>query len=101
MKTSYGMKRSIGGKSTPRLCRAVMRCTLVLLLSSYAGCVTKPGPLVSPDGRGCVVGFVDSTEALLLRVKNPAVKAGDVIMPVWCADQYGEDVLNEVYELTR
>ena len=48
-----------------------------------------------------MVGIVDSTEAMILRVKNPAVKAGDLLATPYCMEQIGIDLHNEVYELTR
>lgn len=75
-----------------------------LLLSACSGCAwfgTKPALNGGPDGRGCLVGLVDSTEAAILRAKNPAVLAGDVVMTPFCAEQIGIDLHNEIYELTR
>lgn len=56
---------------------------------------------MGPDGRGCMVGVIDSTEAMILRVKNKAIKAGDVIATPYCMEQIGIDLHNEIYELTR
>jgi len=78
-----------------------IRLTLVLLWISFGGCATKPDPSNGPDHRACLVGIIDSTDAAILRTKNPDVKRGDVVMTPWCAEQYGEDLHNEVYELTR
>jgi hypothetical protein len=47
------------------------------------------------------VGVVDSTEAAILRAKNPAVLAGDFVMTAACAESIGADLHNEIYELTR
>lgn len=82
--------------------RLVTLCGLIGLTLSYAGCATKPDlNALGPDGRGCLVGVVDSTDAAILRTKNPAVKRGDLLMTSFCASQNGVDLLNEVYELTR
>jgi len=75
-----------------------------LLLTVCSGCGllgTKPVLNAGPDGRGCMVGIIDSTEAAILRVKNPAVHAGDVVFTPFCAEQVGIDLHNEIYELTR
>lgn len=72
-----------------------------MLCSNYVGCATKPVLNVGPDGRGCMVGIVDSTDAAILRTKNPAVKAGDVLFTPYCASEIGVDLHNEIYELTR
>lgn len=101
MPTNSETKRNTGGKSTPRRSAGVILLTLVLAWSSFAGCATKPDLSRSPDGRACLVSIIDSTEAILLRVKNQGVKAGDVVMTPWCAEQYGEDLTNDVYYLTR
>ncbi len=74
---------------------------LPLLFSSFVGCAIKPVLNVGPDGRGCMVGIVDSTDAAILRAKNPAVHAGDILFTPFCAEQVGIDLHNEIYELTR
>lgn len=38
---------------------------------------------------------------MILRIKNPAVKAGDVVATPFCMEQIGIDLHNEIYELTR
>jgi len=81
--------------------RAVITLTLPLLLGSFVGCANKPALSVGTDGRGCLVGVVDSTEAAILRAKNPAVLAGDFVMTAACAESIGADLHNEIYELTR
>lgn len=48
-----------------------------------------------------MVGIVDSTDAAILRAKNPAVHAGDIVFTPFCAEQVGIDLHNEIYELTR
>lgn len=48
-----------------------------------------------------MVSIIDSTEAMILRIKNPAVKAGDVVATPFCMEQIGIDLHNEIYELTR
>lgn len=48
-----------------------------------------------------MVGILDSTEAMILRVKNHEIKAGDVVATPYCMEQIGIDLHNEVYELTR
>lgn len=48
-----------------------------------------------------MVGIVDSTDAAILRAKNPAVHAGDILFTPFCASEVGLDVYNEIYELTR
>lgn len=73
----------------------------LIACSSFVGCGTKPALNVGPDGRGCMVGIVDSTDAAILRTKNPAVKAGDVLFTPYCASEIGVDLHNEIYELTR
>lgn len=70
----------------------------LLLLSA---CAPNPVLTVGPDGRGCMVGIVDSTDAAILRTKNPAVHAGDILFTPFCAEQVGIDLHNEIYELTR
>lgn len=72
-----------------------------LALSIFVGCASKPALNVGADGRGCMVGIVDSTDAAILRTKNPAVHAGDILFTPFCAEQIGIDLHNEVYELTR
>lgn len=72
-----------------------------LALAIFGGCSAKPALNVGPDGRGCMVGIVDSTDAAILRTKNPAVKAGDVLFTPYCASEIGVDLHNEIYELTR
>jgi len=47
------------------------------------------------------VGIVDSTDAAILRTKNPAILAGDFVMTAACAELIGADLHNEIYELTR
>lgn len=79
----------------------VIMLALPLLGSSFAGCATKPALNAGPDGRGCMVGIVDSTDAAILRAKNPSVHAGDVLFTPFCAEQVGIDLHNEIYELTR
>ncbi len=73
----------------------------MMLSISCAGCGTKPALNAGPDGRGCMVGIVDSTDAAILRAKNPAVHAGDIVFTPFCAEQVGIDLHNEIYELTR
>jgi len=73
----------------------------MMLCTICAGCATKPALSVGPDGRGCLVGVVDSTEAAILRAKNPAILAGDFVMTAFCAESIGADLHNEIYELTR
>lgn len=82
--------------------RAAIISTLVLLYSSCGACGTKPDlNALGPDGRGCLVGRIDAPAAALLRVNNPAIQAGDVVLTPFCAAQIGEDLLNDIYELTR
>ena len=81
--------------------RLVIFSLLLIACSSFVGCATKPVLNAGPDGRGCMVGMIDSTEAAILRVKNPAVHAGDVVFTPFCAEQIGIDLHNEIYELTR
>lgn len=73
-----------------------MLCTSCGLLGTRPD-LSTPGL----DGRACIVGIIDSTEAAILRATNPAIKAGDFVFTPACASQYGDDILNEVYELTR
>ena len=73
----------------------------MMLSISCVGCGTKPALNAGPDGRGCMVGIVDSTDAAILRAKNPAVHAGDILFTPFCAEQVGVDLHNEIYELTR
>ncbi|MHB1098094.1 MAG: hypothetical protein ACYCZR_00940 [Burkholderiales bacterium] len=61
----------------------------------------RPALSAGPDGRGCMVGIVDSTDAMILRIKHQAVKAGDMIATPDCMQQIGIDLHNEIYELTR
>lgn len=80
------------------------RAIFILLLSVCSSCAwleTKPALNAGPDGRGCMVGIVDSTDAAILRAKNPAVHAGDILFTPFCAEQVGVDLHNEIYELTR
>lgn len=85
---------------TKRWPQAISKLGLIVCLS-FAGCGTKPALNVGADGRGCMVGIVDSTDAAILRTKNPAVHAGDILFTPFCAEQIGIDLHNEVYELTR
>lgn len=74
------------------------------LLTACSSCgwfEIKPALVAGPDGRGCMVSIIDSTEAMILRIKNPAVKAGDVVATPFCMEQIGIDLHNEIYELTR
>lgn len=73
----------------------------LLALLLLAACTPKPVLNVGPDGRGCMVGIVDSTEAMILRIKNPTVHAGDILFTPFCASEIGADLHNEIYELTR
>ena len=98
----YGRKPIIGIGNIWRRCGRMIISTLILLSSSFAGCGTKPAlNIPGPDGRFCLVGFVDSTEASIFRAKNSSIKAGDVLITPSCAEQIGIDVRNEIYELTR
>lgn len=81
--------------------RLVIFIPLLTACSSCGWFETKPGLAVGPDGRGCMVGAIDSTEAMILRVKNHEIKAGDVIATPYCMEQIGIDLHNEIYELTR
>ena len=85
---------------TKRCGRWIIRLLPIVCLS-FAACGTKPALNVGADGRGCMVGIVDSTDAAILRTKNPAVHAGDILFTPFCAEQIGIDLHNEVYELTR
>lgn len=69
---------------------------------SQSACTTKP-EVSGPDGRPCVIGFVDSELAMLLRATHPRweLKAGDQIWTPECAGQFSRDILNETFELTR
>lgn len=98
---SCAMKRIIGKKNMTRRWLAATISMLLLLCNSCAWFGTKPALNVGPDGRGCMVGVIDSTEAMILRVKNKAIKAGDVIATPYCMEQIGIDLHNEIYELTR
>lgn len=95
------MKRTTGKRNMTKPLQAVISSMLLLLCSSLDGCATKPVLNVGPDGRGCMVGIVDSTDAAILRAKNPAVHAGDILFTPFCASEVGLDVYNEIYELTR
>jgi len=44
---------------------------------------------------------IDDIDATILQVKNPAVRPGDFLWTPFCTAQIGDDLLNEVYELTR
>lgn len=82
-------------------CGPVIFTLLLFACNSCAWFETKPALSAGPDGRGCMVGIVDSTDAAILRAKNPAVHAGDVLFTPFCAEQVGIDLHNEIYELTR
>ena len=60
----------------------------------------QQGSIYATD-RGWMVGIVDSTDAAILRAKNPAVHSGDILFTPFCAEQVGIDLHNEIYELTR
>lgn len=85
---------------TKRWPLVIIRLGLLLCLN-FAACGIKPSLNAGPDGRGCMVGIVDSTDAAILRAKNPAVHAGDIVFTPFCAEQVGIDLHNEIYELTR
>lgn len=101
MRMRCAMRRITGKRNMTKPMRRATISTLLLLCSNYVGCATKPVLNVGPDGRGCMVGIVDSTDAAILRTKNPAVKAGDVLFTPYCASEIGVDLHNEIYELTR
>ena len=95
------MKRITGRKNMTRRWPQGILLLGLTACSSCAWLETKPVLNVGPDGRGCMVGIVDSTDAAILRTKNPAVKAGDVLFTPYCASEIGVDLHNEIYELTR
>ena len=95
------MKPITGKRNMIKPLQVVTFSTLLLLCSSFVGCGTKPALNVGPDERGCMVGIVDSTDAAILRTKNPAVHAGDILFTPFCASEIGIDLHNEIYELTR
>lgn len=82
--------------------RAGMCSMLCLLWISCAACATKP-ELSGPDGRPCFVGVLDSETTMLLRASHPKweLRSGDLIQTPECARQMSEDLLNNVYDLTR
>lgn len=89
-------------RPTKKPCCSGIMFWLIACTTIFAGCVTKPDlDALGPDGRRCIVGVVDSTDAAILRAKNPAVHAGDFVWTPYCSAQLGDDLLNEVYELTR
>lgn len=89
-------------RPTKKPCCSATILWLTAFTMIFAGCATKPDPnAIGPDGRRCIVGVVDSTDAAILRAKNPAVHAGDFVWTPYCSAQLGDDLLNEVYELTR
>lgn len=97
-----GRRECLECKTTKDKVRAYVKAfTVCLALSILGGCASKPALNVGADGRGCMVGIVDHTDAAILRTKNPTVHAGDILFTPSCAEQVGIDLHNEIYELTR
>ncbi len=79
----------------------VLSIGLMLLVSSFGGCATKPGPKPA-DGRPCYLAILtDEQAAWLLLHYSIQARAGDLLIPRACEDQTLEDIDNDVRRLTR
>lgn len=101
MKTPYDRKPKKPMRIFKPRWTVAMWIALTLLGLHLDGCASRPQP--SPETRPCWIAVLDSDTAMLLRAQAHAlqVKAGDLIQTQECARQMSQDLLNEVYGLTR
>jgi len=72
-----------------------------MLSLSFEGCSTRPA-LSPPDGRACILAFLDAEMVVAIQARQLAdVRVGDVIVTPACLQEHADDTLNEIFSLTK
>jgi len=72
-----------------------------MLSLSFVGCSGSPAPK-PPDGRACILAFLDVEMVVAIQARQMVdVRVGDVIVTQACLQEHADDVLHEIFSLTK